>query len=131
MIDYSLYTKLLYDMEENKAGRPRIYKSVEEYQKAIEDYFALNPERPTVSGLSVFLGFADKSTLYDYANREGFSHPTKTAISRIEEKHEQNIFESGSSGSVFWLKNRGWTDQQQIQHSGGINIKPIEWVKTE
>ena len=111
-----------------KTGRPRIYKSVEEMDKRLDEYFAQNPERPTLSGLAVFLGFADKSTLYDYADREEFSHSIKAAVSRIEAKHEENIYTTGAAGSIFWLKNRGWTDQQQIQHSGGINIKPIEWV---
>lgn len=128
MIDYEKATKLLYDMEPNKGGRPRIYDNVEDYEKAIETYFASHPDKPTVSGLAVHLGFADKSTLYEYAKRDGFSYPTRRAISRIEEKHEENMYQGSSAGSIFWLKNRGWSDKQEIEHSGGVNIKPIEWV---
>ena len=114
-----------------KVGRPRMFETPEDMQKAIDAYFAENPERPTISGMAVHLGFCDRSSLYEYAERPEFTHTVKLAVSRIEAKHEENIYTTGAAGSIFWLKNRGWTDQQQIQHSGGINIQPVEWVKSE
>ena len=114
-----------------KVGRPPMYKTPGEMQKKIDSYFAQHPDKPTVSGLALHLGFSDKSSLYQYAEKDEFLHSVKAAISRIEVKHEENIYTTGAAGSIFWLKNRGWTDQQQIQHSGGINIQPVEWVKSE
>lgn len=111
-----------------KAGRKLKYKTPEEMQEAMEGYFAQNPDRPTISGLALYLGFVDRQSMYDYKDRPAFSDIIKSAMARIEAKHEENIYTTGAAGSIFWLKNRGWTDQQQIQHSGGINIKPIEWV---
>ena len=113
------------------AGRPLKFKTAKEMQEAIDSYFAQHPERPTISGLAIHLGFVDRQSMYDYKDRPAFSDTIKAAVSRIEAKHEENIYTTGAAGSIFWLKNRGWTDQQQIQHSGGINIQPVEWVKSE
>jgi|DEB0MinimDraft_6_1074348.scaffolds.fasta_scaffold100840_2 hypothetical protein len=112
-------------------ARPEPMFSPDELQAKIDEYFAKNPEHPTMSGLAHYLGFASRQSLYDYQEREESSYIIKSALLLIEAKHEENIYTTGAAGSIFWLKNRGWTDQQQIQHSGGINIQPVEWVKSE
>ena len=110
-------------------ARPRIYDTPEELQEAIEAYFEQNPERPTVSGMAVALGFADRSSMYDYAKDERFSYTIKHAISRIEAIHENRLFEPGSTGSIFWLKNRGWTDKSEIDHTTKGDKLPMPiWV---
>ena len=95
-------------------GRPAFYSTPDELQNKIDEYFTVE-DVPTVSGLAVFLGFADRSSLHDQKARgEDFSYPIKSAVSRIESMHERALFakESSPAGSIFWLKNYGWKDKE-------------------
>lgn len=103
------------------AGQPPYYASPEDMQRAIDVYFELYPSNPTMSGLALSLGFADRQSLYDYEKREQFSCTIKSALSRIEDIHEQNLYNQGCTGSIFWLKNRGWRDKTETEHSGTLS----------
>lgn len=102
------------------AGRPLKYKTPEELEEAIQGYFEQNPFYPTVSGLSLHLGFADRSSMYNYKDREEFSHTIKKAILKIESLHEANLFSNSVAGSIFWLKNHNWIDKQINEHQGSL-----------
>lgn len=127
-----------------EAGRPLKYKTVEELDKAIDGYFDdtlqtketengfryTNP--PTVSGLAYHLGFESRQSMYDYKAREAFSYSIKRAVTRIEIAHEQNLFSTGATGSIFWLKNRGWKDKHETDLN--VNTLPkldVQVVKNE
>jgi hypothetical protein len=108
-------------------GRPKIYDSVEELTKACEEYFlkcSENKLRPTVTGLTLYLGFADKSTLYDYRDRDEFSHPIKTSLTMIENALEEKLEQNNVAGIIFALKNMGWADKQEISH---LTPVPVVW----
>lgn len=114
-------------------GRPRIYTSVDELEDAIESYFFVDvtipsgskcggPEliltgkkemiaKPTVTGLALHLGFADKTTLYEYRDRTEFSYSIKRALTIIENYHESNLDGNNVTGRIFALKNMGWRDK--------------------
>ena len=94
------------------AGRPRIYESVEELEQKCEEYFELT-DKPAVTGLALFLGFADKSTLYEYRDRPEFSFPIKKALTTIEMYHETGLTDNNVTGRIFALKNMGWSDKVQ------------------
>jgi len=122
-------------MTETKLGRPPFYSNVEDLQSAIDSYFekhtgieyddngdliAVNP--PTVSGLALFLGFSDRQSIYDYKGKEAFSCTIKKAITKIEEFAESQLFNAKTpTGAIFWLKNHGWSDKHEVEHSGEIN----------
>lgn len=124
-------------------GRPRIFETVEELDAAIYEYF--NPqgtvdvqtkagveqvptekrnyiEKPTITGLALALGFADKTTLYEYRDRKEFSYSIKRAITMIEMYHEEGLSEGNVAGRIFALKNMGWRDKTEVEQSGGLNI---------
>src|SRR5690606_11324115 len=90
----------------NEGGRPPYYESPEELQQRVDEYFEhikgkyhyekvevlgkdgepeyitekiwdVNPEPPTVTGLTLFLGFSDRSSLKDYEEKVEFSHILK------------------------------------------------------
>lgn len=105
------------------AGRPRIYDSVDELDEACEKYFE-ECGKPTVTGLTLYLGFADKTTLYDYRDRAEFSHSIKKALTRIENYHESRLSENNVTGAIFALKNMGWRDkvEQELKVEGGMQI---------
>lgn len=101
-------------------GRPRLYSDPLELAAQCEAYFAHceeTGEKLMISGLAYFLGFADKTTLYDYRDREDFSHPIKRAILRIEMNYEGGLTEQSVAGRIFALKNMGWKDKNETELS--------------
>jgi hypothetical protein len=128
-----------------KVGRPPKYKTVKDLQKAIDTYFdevlkvkndngeVEYVDHPTITGLALHLGFESRQSLYDYKGKEEFSYTIKRAITRIESVHERNLLNNGSTGSIFWLKNRGWTDKQYLDHTSDgepLNTNDIQIIVT-
>lgn len=111
------------------AGRPRIYTDVAELEAEVEKYLA-EAIKPTVTGLALFLGFADKTTLYEYRDRPELSYPIKRALTTIERYHEEGLTENNVAGRIFALKNMGWkdkTEQEMYGKDGGpITISGIQ-----
>jgi hypothetical protein len=134
---------------EAKVGRPRIYDNVEQLEQAILDYFfplqtnsvetqcgtlkadagrGVN-KKPSVTGLSLSLGFADKTTLYEYRDREEFSYPIKKALTMIEQYHEERLAENNVTGAIFALKNFGWKDKSEVDMtSKGEQITGFNYI---
>ena len=104
------------------AGRPRIYESVDELEIKCDEYFE-SARKPTVTGLALYLGFADKSTLYEYRDRPEFSYPIKKALTKIEMYHEEGLSEGNVAGRIFALKNMGWKDkvEQDVNMNASVN----------
>ena len=99
-----------------ETGRPLKYKTVEELEKAIDAYFEERYEKavpPTVSCLALYLGFAERQSIYDYKEKPEFSYTINKAITRIEDYAERTILNNDGSatGAIFWLKNHRWADK--------------------
>ena len=122
-------------------GRPPKYKTVSEMQDKIDEYFetgrntreviigtganqkAIQVPVPTITGLCIFLGFCDRASFYDYGKKPGFSHTIKMAKQRMESYYEETMCMGGNpSGPIFALKNFGWSDKREIEHSGSVGI---------
>jgi len=121
------------------AGRPLIFKTAEELEEKIDEYFRLCDEgrvktvitkdgkdkhvkcpRPyTLSGLAVHLG-VDRTTLVNYSNRDEFFNTIRRARQRCENYAEEQLFEGNDRGAKFSLINnyRNWSDKQEVQHTG-------------
>lgn len=78
---------------------------------------------PTINGMALYLGFVNDCSIYDYENRvdkdgdsneKPFSDTIKAARARIKEFAEQQLYIGNSTGAIFWLKNSGWKDRQDI-----------------
>jgi hypothetical protein len=117
------------------AGQPPKYKTPEELQSVIDEWFESfdghKGANPTMSGLAYHLGFADRQSLYDYKGREAFSCTIKRAILKIESLHENNLYGTSPTGSIFWLKNRDWKDKQEREYTGDLPKLQVEVVKNE
>ena len=124
------------------AGRPPRYKSTEELENKIEEYFKScgpvyakdkstgnviinektgNPViidyvHPTVTGLALYLGFSSRKALFDYKAKKQFSNTIMRARARIEEHAEQMLYDKNTArGAEFNLKvNFGWTNEETI-----------------
>jgi hypothetical protein len=108
------------------AGQPPKYKTSEQLQKAIDVYWdELDKQKPTITGLAYSLGFESRQSFYDYLKDGEFSYTLKRARLRIESIYEQNLHSNNATGSIFALKNFGWTDKQEIEHTGPVPFKLI------
>lgn len=107
-------------------GRPAKYKSPEVLGQAIANYFDSLQEqelKPTITGLALYLGFESRQSFYDYEGRnknQDLAYIIKRARMFIESEYEQKLHSNCPAGSIFALKNFGWSDK--IEHSGNFNI---------
>lgn len=110
-----------------KAGRPRAFKSVEEVEKKIEEYFNYCEEKDkpyTMSGLAYYLEI-DRRTLLNYSKDEEYFPLIKKARDRVQMQLEEGLYRLGNnSGIIFNLKNNfDWKDKMEVKSS---NIPKVE-----
>ncbi len=115
-------------------GRPKKYTEVEKMQQKIEKYFKECEQRHepyTITGLCIALDIC-RDTLSEYVKQEEFSDTIKKAKLKVENYLEKHLItDSSTSGIIFNLKNNfGWSDKQQIEHSGNVN-NPFSELSTE
>jgi hypothetical protein len=96
-------------------ARPPIFETPEQFEEVAKGYFdrcdAL--ERPyTVNGLALALGMT-RETLLRYGEKEGFSDVVKEVRARLEDYWESRLAGPNAAGTIFWLKNQGWTDKSE------------------
>ena len=128
--------------EQNKGGRPPMYKTKEEMQEAIDAYFEeckgrmlTNDEgkpfvdkngfpivvgaRPlTITGLALALGFNSRQALLNYQAKDEFNDTILRAKAKVECYAEERLFDKdGANGAKFSLANNfdGWREKQQIE----------------
>jgi hypothetical protein len=101
----------------DKGGRPRLYDNAEALQTEVDAYFDNEVKAPTITGLALWLGFESRQSFYDYEKEGEFSYTIKKARLRIEERYEQRLHGNSPAGAIFALKNFGWTDRQEIDHT--------------
>lgn len=136
----------------NNGGRPPIYNNPEDLISACEEYFTYiegefeeqtikakdegsgkmitkkvkvwlrYPEPATITGLTLYIGFADRGTLDDYEKKDEFSHIIKKARKIVEYHYEIRLHGDKNTGAIFALKNMGWSDKQELEHSGNMQM---------
>jgi len=121
----------------NSPGRPPYYATAEELQAKIKAYFnggaykrkvitslgeKIEIPTPTITDLVLFLGFADKQSFYDLEVNPKFSYTIKRARTFIEREYENCLRQTGCTGAIFALKNFGWVDKTEIEHTGDISL---------
>ena len=116
-------------------ARPVKYKTVEELQSVIDEYFAncdnrikeihkpdgevygySNPEPYTMAGLAQALGLS-RQGLIEYKNKDKFSDAIKAARAKVEYDVERrmNDKDTFTPGLIFNAKNNfGWKDKTEI-----------------
>jgi len=111
-IEFFEYIKGEYKEDEFET-EPEVFEVKKEWVRA--------PEPPTVTGLTLYLGFESKTTLYEYAKKVEFMNPIKRALLKIEQYHEiATSMGDKCTGNIFILKNFGWKDTIDTNHSGEI-----------
>ena len=119
----------------NKVGRPAFYETVDELQAAIKSYFDKPPTKKvivgkgddrqeielpllTLTGLAYHLGFESRQSFYDYEEKPEFTYTLKRARLFIERDYEMQLQLGNPTGAIFALKNFGWRDKQETEHTG-------------
>lgn len=100
----------------NNGGRPPIYNTPDDLEDKCLEYFNYcisEKEKPTITGLTLYLGFSDRSSLKDYIDKKEFTHIVKRAKLTVEHSYEM----SGTTFDMFALKNMGWKDQHEVDHT--------------
>jgi len=107
--------------EKNPVGAPLKFPTPNDLQKAVDKYFKEKPFKEwTVTGLALVLG--TKQIVAAYLARPAYSEILLVAKLKIENSYEYSLRENGKAGDIFALKNMGWTDKKEVEHSGGVNI---------
>ena len=122
------FIKKIFEKEPGRpVGAPRLYETAEELQDKIIEYFdyVINEGLPlTITGLTLYCGFSDRRSFYDYEKKPEFAHTIKTARGVLENHYETKInTDAFPTGAIFALKNFGWKAEEQIES----NVK----MKTE
>ena len=102
-------------------GRPRKICSPEEFDRLVDAYMADRTEREkpiTLTGCLLHMGIFSRSTLDDYEGYEGFSEPVKRLRATVAQAYEERLHGANATGSIFALKNMGWSDRQELEHTG-------------
>lgn len=118
-------------MSAKPVGRPRIVESPEEFDRLVDEYVSLcrdNEDPVTFSGMALHLGFSTRQSLYEYQAYDGFSDSVKRARLIVENEYERRLYSGQPTGPIFALKNHGWSDKQELEHSGEL---PMIVVKRE
>ncbi len=140
-------------MEKNKGGRPLKFKTVEELQARIDEYFTYcdnrikevhkpdgetygysNPEPYTMAGLAYYIGLS-RQALIDYSNRDKFIDAIKEARDKVEFDVERRMSDKDTftPGLIFNAKNNfGWKDkiEQEISNPDGT-LNPYNALTAE
>lgn len=130
------------------AGRPPLYKTVEDLQAIIDEYFnwcdariqqvyspklesvieVINPAPYTMAGLARRIGMS-RQALSEYANSDKFGDTIKEARAKVQEDVETRLMEKQATGAIFNLKNNfGYRDEKQLDHTSkgeSINTKEL------
>jgi hypothetical protein len=128
-------------------GQPAYFKTPEEMRAKVDEYFEhikgeretrvseggsievwiRNPEPATITGLALFLGFESRQSIYDYAEKGEFSYIIKSARLRVECEYEKKLSGDKPVGSIFALKNMGWSDKvsQEVTNINPPNFNII------
>ncbi len=130
------------------AGRPPLYKTVEDLQAIIDEYFnwcdariqqvyspksesvieVINPAPYTMAGLARRIGMS-RQALSEYAASDKFGDTIKEARAKVQEDVEIRLMEKQATGAIFNLKNNfGYRDEKQLDHTTkgeSINAKEL------
>lgn len=105
------------ELTKKLGGRPRLYSTPEEFDSKVEqyqDYCKTTGEPVTWTGLALFMGFAARACIDEYANYDGFSYSVKRAKTFVEWHYEMRLCGDKPTGAIFALKNFGWQDKSEV-----------------
>lgn len=102
------------DKETRGPGRPPLFDSPDQMDKAINEFIANTPKNElTITGMAMWLGFESRQSFYDYEKNAEYSYIIKKARLAVENGYELSLRSSSVTGAIFALKNMGWKDRTE------------------
>jgi len=123
------------------AGQPLKFKTVKILKDKCDKYFkdckyhknGEERETPiplTITGLALALN-TSRQTLINYEKKEKFFDTIKESKTKVENYAEMRLFGNNATGPIFALKNFGWSDKTEIEHSGDMDIKVAKYADSK
>lgn len=117
----------------NVGGRPPIFETPEEFSAVADAYFADRESKGlpfTVNGLALALGMCRQSLL-NYGDKPGFLDAVKRVRATLEDHWESRLGGPNAAGTIFWLKNQGWSDktESELYGKGGGPIESVQRIE--
>lgn len=115
----------------DKPGQPPSFNNVNELEAKLDEYkkyLKQEGKPPTIAGLAYYTGL-DRKTIYNYEKKDEYFHTLKKFRDWIMMNYEELAIEKGNGGIVFLLKNYGYNDKQEIEHSGNIGVNIVDDIK--
>ena len=110
--------------------RPLDYKSVEQMEDKIKEYFnETEIGKLTITWLSLYLGFSSRQSLLNYQWKPQFLDTIKKAKQMIEHSYELDLKEKWNSGTIFALKNFDWKDKSEVENTWTSENAKAEVIK--
>lgn len=119
--DMTLNEELEKNYAKNQRGRPLSFKTPEELENAVNQYFAeceVKEKPKTMSGLALALGI-DRKTLVNYSNKDEYFPTIKKARQTVEQQNEEMLVsgKGNATGIIFNMKNNfGWVDKTEQEN---------------
>lgn len=107
----------------SNAGRPPLFRTKEDLEAKLDlykQYLQESGKPPTIAGLAYYTGI-DRQTIYNYSEKDEFFDTLKGFRDFVIMNYEELAIEKGNGGIVFLLKNYGYTDKQEVEHSGELS----------
>jgi len=73
------------------------------------------PWMPTLTGLTLHLGFSSKQDFEEYESNGKFADRLKRARLQIETFYEKKLHTQYTSGAIFALKSLGWNERPETK----------------
>lgn len=100
----------------NVGGRPLKFKTRDDLIKVINEYFKdTEMNQYSVTGLALVVG--SKQLIQDYEKRKDFKDIILEAKLIVENSYELSLRGTGGAHNIFALKNFGWKDKQELDHT--------------
>ncbi len=112
-------------------GQPKKYTAAQA-QKIVDHYFSeikKSDRPPTITGLALALDTSRK-VLCQWAEREDELAVVITRAKSLVELYLEELLTTTRTpaGAIFALKNFGWSDRQELEVSGNLNIMERLWA---
>lgn len=109
-----------------------LFESVQALREKVDAYFAecdLKKDPYTITGLAVYLE-TSRQSLINYEDRPEFFDTIKGAKDKVEAYAEKRLFSGNATGPIFALKNFGWSDKQELEHSGAVSMQIVSAIES-
>lgn len=119
--DMTLNEELEKEYAKHPGGRPLKFKTPEELENAVNQYFAeceVKEKPKTMSGLALALGI-DRRTLVNYSDKDEYFPTIKNARQIVEQQNEEMLVsgKGSATGIIFNMKNNfGWVDKTEQEN---------------